>query len=489
MLGQNPSQPALFQMIDIESLVPQGHRLRQIDAALDLGFVREALAECYTPGWGRPSIDPELALRMMILGVLYDLSDRQLCDEIRMHAGYRWFCRLNFHDSVPNHSTLSRLRNERWAKSEVFTRLFEEVLKGCVSEGMVSGRHVSVDGTQIRANASMHSMERKDDPEDDMPGDKRQALFLIHGPGIMNGNKPEEPVTEKVAKEPQPEGAWEGHGERYSNQTHTSRTDPDARLYRKGKGKSASLSYLVHDIIDTKSRVILGRRASIATGTAERDVALELVSEHEARRSILGLDQAVEVLTGDAGYGASTFVADLVDLDITPHVPLQAASEPEELPSWQRRTFNLARYRKRRAAVRLAEARNKARLASSGHAYVVSRKLRIRSEHIFAEAKNEHGLGRARHRSLSKVDRQSILVATVQNLKRLSQELRRKAQEAAAAGFRHFGTLSHALWRAVADWGAAWPANRNEHHSRLIATYAATSAILRVRKHTCSTAF
>ena len=472
MLGQNPSQPALFQMIDIESLVPQGHRLRQIDAALDLGFVREALAECYTPGWGRPSIDPELALRMMILGVLYDLSDRQLCDEIRMHAGYRWFCRLNFHDSVPNHSTLSRLRNERWAKSDVFTLLFEEVLKGCVSEGMVSGRHVSVDGTQIRANASMHSLERTetDDPEG-------------------NDEPPEEPVTEKVAKEPQPEGAWEGRGERYSNQTHTSSTDPDARLYRKGKGKSASLSYLIHDIIDTKSRVILGRRASIATGTAERDVALELIREHEARRSILGLDQAVEVLTGDTGYGASSFVSDLVDLDITPHVPLQAASEPEELPSWQRRTFNLARYRKRRVAVRLAEARNKVRLESSGHAYAVSRRLRIRSEHIFAEAKNEHGLGRARHRLLSKVDRQSQLVATVQNLKRLSQALRRKAQEAAAAGFYHFGTLYHTLWRAVADWNAAWPANRNENHSRLIAAYAATSACLRVRMTACSTAF
>jgi len=89
MIGKNLSEPALFQMVDMESLVPEGHRLRQINAALDLSFVREALAECYTPGKGRPSVDPELVLRMMILGVLYDLSDRQLCDEVRMHAGYR----------------------------------------------------------------------------------------------------------------------------------------------------------------------------------------------------------------------------------------------------------------------------------------------------------------------------------------------------------------------------------------------------------------
>lgn len=472
MLGQNLSQPALFQMVDIESLVPQGHRLRQIDAALDLSFVHDALAEFYTPGWGRPSIDPELVLRMMILGVLYDLSDRQLCDEIRMHAGFRWFCRLNFHDSVPNHSTLSRLRNERWATSDVFTRLFEEVLTGCVSEGMVSGRHVSVDGTQIRANASMQSLERTqtDDPQDD-------------------DEPPEKRATEKVAKEPQPQGVWKGHGERYSNQTHTSSSDPDARLYRKGKGESASLSYLVHDVIDTKSRVILGRRASLATGTAERDVALELVREHEARRSILGLDQAVEVLTGDTGYGASRFVSDLIDLGITPHVPLLSASEPEELPSWQRRTFNLARYRKRRSGIKLVEARNTVRLISRGHPYTVSRKLRIRSEHIFAEAKNEHGLGRARHRSLCKVDRQSLLIATVQNLKRLSHVLRRRAQEAAANDFRRWGTLSRAVWLAMTDYNAAWRSIRNESHLRRIATYAAIVVNSRVKRAAFSTAF
>ena len=485
MIGQNKSQPALFQMIDIESLVPADHRLRQIDAALDLSFVRESLAECYTPGVGRPSVDPELVLRMMILGVLYDLSDRQLCDEVGMHAGFRWFCRLDFHDSVPDHSTLSRLRNERWVGSEVFTRLFDEVLKSCVSAGIVSGRHVSVDGTQIRANASMRSMERNDEAVD---VDERQGPdYPLESDEAQDDDEPAEgPPT----REPQPEGVWQGHGKTYSNKTHTSRTDPDARLYSKGEGKGASLSYIVHDLIDTKSRVVLGRRASIATGTAERDVALELLAEHEARRHILGLDQAVEVLTGDKGYGASSFVADVIDLGITPHVPLLSGSEVEDLPTWQKRTFDMARYRKRRALRKEAEARNKVRLASRGHPYVVSRKLRTRSEHIFAEAKNEHGLGRARHRSLSRVDRQSLLVATVQNLKRLSQALRRQAQGAAASGLRHFDTLSHALSRAIIHWGSKWPANsRNGRHFRLVAAYAAKTVGRGVKTLNCSTAF
>lgn len=155
MLGRNESSPALFQMVDVESLVPGDHLLRKIDAVLDLSFVPETVAECYTPGMGRPSVDPELALRMMLLGELYDLGDRELCQEIQMHAGMRWFCRLNFHDPVPDHSTLSRLRNERWADSGLFDELMDEVVRQCSEAGLVSGRHLSVDGTQVQADASM----------------------------------------------------------------------------------------------------------------------------------------------------------------------------------------------------------------------------------------------------------------------------------------------------------------------------------------------
>lgn len=428
MLGQSPSQPAFFQMVDMESLVPANHRLRQIDAALDLSFVREALADCYTPGRGRPSIDPELAVRMMILGVLYDLSDRQLCDEIRMHAGFRWFCRLNFHDAVPDHSTLSRLRNERWAKSELFTRLFEEVLRSCVVAGLVSGRHISVDGTQIKANASMQSMKARptsdtnDTNEDDEGG----------GP------------TAPAVKEPQPEGAWQGHGERYSNETHVSRTDPDARLYRKSYDQGAQLSYLVHDVIDTKSRVILARRASEANGMAERDVALELLDEHESRREWLRLEHAVEIMSADAGYGASSFVADVIERGITPHVPLLSGEELEPVPTWQRRTFNLQSHRRRCEKVRHITARNIVRMAQQTLGYAVSRKLRIRSEHTFAEAKNQHGLQRARHRGMRKVDRHSLLIAAVQNLKRLSRTLWRRA-DGQTADFGFFEAFQHLL--------------------------------------------
>jgi transposase len=471
MLGENPSQPALFQMVDVESLVPANHRLRQINAALDLSFVREALADCYTPGRGRPSIDPELAVRMMILGVLYNLSDRQLCDEIRMHAGFRWFCRLNFHDPVPDHSTLSRLRNERWAESDLFTRLFEEILRSCAAAGLVAGGHVSVDGTQIKANASMHSIEARALPDKDVSDEDDSG----------------DPHASGAAKEPQPEGSWQGHGKRYSNETHVSQTDPDARLYRKGPNQGARLSYLVHDLIDTKSRVILGRRASEAMGTAEREVALELLEEHEDRRERVGIGRPVEILSADAGYGVSRFVADIIDRGIVPHTPLQAGDEVEALPRWKRRTFNLQHYRRRREKVHLAQARNHVRHLMRTEGYAVSRKLRIRSEHVFAEAKNLHGLGRARHRGLEKVDRHAQLIAAVQNLKRLSRMLWRRAQgKSADSGF--FEALLHALHSALDRFQNLGPIDRRNR--RISAAMSPITAYLQLRQMAhCSTAF
>lgn len=406
MLGRNRSEPALFQMVDLESMVPKDHRLRRIDSVLDLSFVHEAVAECYTARRGRPSIDPELALRMMLLGTLYNISDRELCDEIAMHAGMRWFCRLNFHDPVPDHSTLSRLRNERWAESGLFDRLFDEVVRQCGEAGLISGRHLSVDGTQIQANASMKSLRPRD------PKDPPAPPSPPDGGGIHR-------------REPQPQGSWTAHGVKYSNQTHRSGTDPEARLYRKGDQMSARLSYLAHDLIDTKSRVILRRRVSQAVGSAERDSALEMLDEVIDGREELGIPKAVEILSADAGYGTGEFVADLVERGVAPHIPLLANEKEDEVPIYQRRTFDLGRERRRREKIRRAMARKQVRALHGTTGYHVSRKLRIRNEHLFAEGKNEHGLDRARRRGLERVQVQMGLVAVIQNLKRLATHVRR----------------------------------------------------------------
>lgn len=412
MLGRNPSAPMLFQMVDLEALVPTDHKLRKIDAVLDLGFVAEVVAECYAEGRGRPSVDPELAVRMMLLGVLYDLSDRELCQEIQMHAGMRWFCRLNFHDPVPDHSTLSRLRNERWAQSGLFDRLMDEVIRQCCRAGLVSGRHLSVDGTEVRADASVKSLKRR-------------------GPRPP-GDPPPGPRREEGGGEPKPAGDWEGRGETLRNDTHVSTTDPDARLFRKGKNREARLSYLAHDLLDTKSRVILRRKATQATGRAEPDAALLMVDEVLELEGALELPNRPEILTADKGYGEAGLITALLDREIVPHIPLRAGEAMEERPTWKRRTFDLDQKRAREQKVKEVEARNLVREVTKTQGYQVSRKLRIRSEHTFAEGKTLHGLGRARRRGVERVQDQATLTAVVQNLKRLVTFLGRKPRAAAA---------------------------------------------------------
>lgn len=400
MLGRNTSQPLLFQMVDLEGLVPASHRLRKIDRVLDLSFVREAVTTLYHGSRGRPSIDPELAIRMLLLGALHDFSDRELCEEVAMHVGFRWFCRLNLHDPVPDHSTLSKLK-EKWSEAELFEQLFEAVLRQCAGAGLVSGRHVSIDGSLVRADASMKSLAP-----------------VEPAPEIAPPAAPKEPAAPR-AREPQPRESWSGHGVKYSNQTHRSTSDPEARLYRKGKGKEARLCYLMHDLLDTKSRVILRRRVSPAHSAREREVALEMLDHVQQKQTVLALPHAVEIASLDAGYGTGDFAAALLERAILPHMPLQAGAEPEAVPRWRRRTDDLAQQRKRREKVKIAEARNRVRELQQSRGYAISRRLRLRSEHIFAEAKTCHGMDRARVRGCKRLQVQADLVATVQNLKRL----------------------------------------------------------------------
>jgi transposase len=426
MLGRNTSQPLLFQMVDLEALLPASHRLRKIDAVLDLSFVRQAVADLYHESRGRPSIDPELAIRMLLLGALHDLSDRELCEEVAMHVGFRWFCRLNLHDPVPDHSTLSKLK-EKWSEAGLFAQLFEAVLGQCAEAGLVSGRHVWVDGSEVRAHASMKSLAPVDPPD--------------IAPATPEGGAP----AARQVEEPQAKGTWSGHGVKYSNQTHRSTTDPEARLYRKGKGKEATLAYLMHDLLDTKSRVILRRRISRAHSAQEREVALEMLDELEQKHEALALPHAVEIASLDAGYGTGDFAVALLERDILPHMPLQAGAEEETIPTWTRQTFDLQQQRRRKEKVRRAEARNRVRALQKSRGYLASRKLRVRSEHIFAEAKTCHGMGRARVRGCRRLQVQADLVATVQNLKRLiSFRGRRRPAAAQAAQVQGLqGTSQH----------------------------------------------
>ncbi len=226
------------------------------------------------------------------------------------------------------------------------------------------------------------------------------------------------------------------HGEKWTNQTHRSTTDPDARLYSKSKGKGAFLSFMGHDLIDTKSRVILETQGTQATGTAEPESALKMVDDLETY--IMPKD--IQTLSADTGYGSGNFIADVLDRGIIPHIPLRADEKIEPIPTWKNKTNSAHIQAERDRKVREAKARNHARSISLTADYKLSRRLRKRSEHIFAEARQQHGMGRARYRGPASLNEQLNLVATVQNLKRLVSFIRRGKASMCALSVKDSGS-------------------------------------------------
>jgi transposase len=165
MMGElPPDQNALFYEFCLEKYVPQDHLLRKVDPLLDLSALRESLSPFYSHT-GRPSIDPEVMLRMLIVGYCYGIrSERRLCEEVHLNLAYRWFCHLGLEGKVPDHSTFSENRHGRFRESDIFRQLFETVLQRGMSEGLVGGEGFAVDASLVKADAS-HQRERDDNDD------------------------------------------------------------------------------------------------------------------------------------------------------------------------------------------------------------------------------------------------------------------------------------------------------------------------------------
>jgi len=408
----------MFQMVTLEELVPKDHFLRQLDAAVDFSFIRERVRSLYCEDNGRPSIDPELALRMFILSYLYNISENRLCEEISMHAGYRWFCRLDFHDPVPDRTTLVKIR-QRWGRDGVFADVMRQVVRACVEAGLVSGDVLAVDGTLVKARAATKSLEEIPPPipfEEYLDRIKEQDGQSGDGGDTPKDGPP--PACGSTTPERRKAGDPNFRNEKFSNATHRSKTDPDARLYTKGAHQEAQLRYMVHNLMDVGSCVIVEAGATRCSTAAEREAALEMLLSVKR----MGLNPGY--LLGDGNYTAGQFLCDLMELGVEPLVPIRGEGEP--MPTWKRRTFNLDQMRKRKEAVETTRARNHARRLRASSTYTRLRLLRTRLEHGFAEAKEYHGLHRARSYGLLAMDIQAKLTATVQNLKRLVRWKRRR---------------------------------------------------------------
>jgi transposase len=426
MLGKQSNHTDQPQLVTVEALVPPNHVLRRLHAALDLAFVRDKVASLYSR-FGRPSVDPELVVRIWILQHFYGFSERQVCDELTMHAGFRWFCGLSFADPVPDQSTLVKLRTEKWAQSGLWEALLAETVRLCEAAGISrpgAGQRLGIDGTQIDANAAVVSLEA-------LPPELT----------VVAGDSPVSPGAAAATDEPSPpaspapelrvegggrehgahrSGDPDWHGERFRNATHRSATDPEARLYRKSDGQEARLRYLGHYLADLPSGVIYGAMATPATGLAEREAGLTLLK---------GLAELPDELAADLAYRDGGFLAAVLALGVQPMVPLQ--DEPlEEEPNWKRSTTNPAWQEQRAAKLAAVRARNATRRAAQQRQGAVAQRQRTRLEHLFAEGKEHHGLERAQGRGLKRVDQQVKLTASVQNLKRWSRARRRRAAQA-----------------------------------------------------------
>jgi transposase len=352
MRGGDAKTEALFSYVSCERRVPLDHPLRPIRKIVDQGLA--ALSpefERLYAKLGRPSIAPEKLLRALLLQAFYSVrSERQLMEQLDYNLLFRWFVGLSL-DAVVWDVTVFTKNRDRVIAGDIAAQFMAAVLNQEGVKALLSDDHFSVDGTLIEAWASMKSFRPKDGSgEPPAPGRNGERDF---------------------------------HGEKRSNETHASTTDPDARLYRKGPGQPAKLAYLGHVLMENRHALVVDARLTLATGTAEREAGLEMVAARPGNHRItLGADKA---------YDVASFVADLREYNVTPHVAQNTTN--------------------RRSAIDGRTTRHPG--------YAVSGRVRKRIEEVFGWTKAAAGFRKTHHRGLARVGWMFTLTATAYNLVRL----------------------------------------------------------------------
>ena len=374
MRGQADDQTPLFHVFNVEDRIRQDHPLRDIKRRTDriLHSLSPQFAAAYSTT-GRPSVPPERLLKALLLMSLYSLrSERQLCEQIDVNLLFRWFLDLQPSDEAFDPTTFTKNR-QRLDEHDLTRSFFTAVVAEALAEGLCS-EHFSVDGTMIESHAAAKSFQPKD-ADGDTPTDS-------------NGFQPRNAEVDF-------------HGQKRSNDTHESRTDPEAKLHRKGMGKEAKLSHMGHVLSENRNGLIIEITATEANGTAERTAALEMIDELQATH-----DVKPKTVGADKGYDSGEFLIDVETREIEPHVPLvKAPADPESVVD-----------KKRRAGVD-ARHRMKARMLCEG--YRLSQKCRKKVEECFGWLKTIAGLDRCRTVGRWKLQQALELGAAAFNLVRL----------------------------------------------------------------------
>ncbi len=285
MMGRLETQENLFYRFRIEDHVPQEHLLRRIDWLLDFDALRAELAALYSHT-GRPSVDPELMLRMLLIGYLYGIrSERRLVEEVHLNLAYRWFCKLGLEGRVPDRSTFSKNRHGRFADGDVLRRLFECVVEKCIGFGIVGGTDAAIDGSTIQADANRDRKDQVQRPVAD----------------YLQNLAESDDVTQSGPKKKPPK--------------YISETDPEAALSLKdGPGRfSNETNYLV----DTDHGIIVDVEATPARLSQEIVAAKAMLNRSQTRH-----DFRPDRVAADGSYGTGPFLAWLLKREVTPHVPV-----------------------------------------------------------------------------------------------------------------------------------------------------------------------
>jgi transposase len=387
MMGETDAQRSFFYNISLETFVPDEHPLRRIRPLIDEKAIRRACKDLYSP-IGRPSIPPEQLFLALIGGYLLGVtSERRLVMELQCNMALRWFVGLNLNQDAWDASTFSQNRRRRFDESGLLEKLFDETVKRAIAEGLVS-RHVSADGTLVRANASFKSfvpIEVAMDPEEYKK--RLRSQDKRHG----DSEGPQDPGNRAV----------DFRGEKRSNATHRSVTDPDCRFVSKGSlGTGAYPGYTVNALMENRNRILLGVGVDVfRSGASERDGCVDLLKRAKRR-----LRFSPTSLGGDRGFFEGKFIETLFARGIEPHIAPDIRG--------RRKVHTRVRMRVR------------------GRAYRVSQRCRKKIEELFGEAKDWHGLRRFRRRGLLKVREETLLIGWVLNLKRLATLLMPEASPA-----------------------------------------------------------
>jgi len=443
MMGrQDDGQGQFLYNFRLDDLVPEDHLLRQIDRFVDFDEIREHLRPFYSHT-GRPSIDPELMLRMLIIGYCYGIrSERRLCEEVQLNLAYRWFCRLSIEDKVPDHSTLSKTRHGRFRDSEALRLVFEQVVERCIREGLVGGEGFAIDASVVKADASRQRARERDDDDD-----------WSNKPG----GGPSRAVREYL----------EALDEEAKPARRVSLTDPAAQ-WTAAPGGPAFFAYSTNYLVDTDAGVIVDVEATTANRKAEVESAKVMVERVERR-----FEMKPKRLIGDTAYGTAEMLGWMVEEKaIEPHVPVwdksdgkaelfgrsdftwEAAADryvcPGGKPLLPRRykprgtgitKENTVIYRAAHSDCRgctlkshccpntpsrkihrsvYEDARDVARQLKTTEPYAQSRRDRKKVEMLFSHLKRILKLDRLRLRGMSGAHDEFLLAATAQNLRRMA---------------------------------------------------------------------